>query len=194
MSGDCNYVLNVLRESDSILEAFFFLDTYDEMSNEQKARYGLDPEEDYYDGVREDQVEWYARKVEDLRARYGHYSSVLLAHIPLPQVAAAAEKGEFLYGVQNEGVCCSGFDSGLFDAIKASGTTKAVFCGHDHLNTFGVSYEGILLSYIEPSGYGSYNMGNRRNAPESEWLQGCTELTLLEDGRFEQRQIRNHAQ
>ncbi len=193
VSGDCNYALNLFGENGKLIHTFFFMDTYDEMSEALKEQYGLDPAEDYYDGVREDQVQWYSGKAESIRDRFGHCVSTVLVHIPLPQMQTALDEGNgLLYGEKNENVCCSGFDSGLFDAIVAADTTKTVFCGHDHLNTFGVSYRGVLLSYIEPSGYGSYTMLSRRNAPESEWLQGCTELLIRPDGSFEQRQIRNH--
>ena len=88
-------------------------------------------------------------------------------------------------------MCCSGFDAGLFDAIKELGVTKAVFCGHDHMNSFGAEKDGILLSYIEPSGYGSYNTGNRLGYEEKDWLQGCTVLKIASDGSFTREQQRN---
>ena len=39
-----------------------------------------------------------------------------------------------------------------FDAMKEKGSAQAVYFGHDHVNDFGVMYENILLSYIQPSG------------------------------------------
>ena len=111
-------------------------------------------------------------------------------HIPLPQQKELAEKGEFLYGVNLEGVCASAVDQGLFDAVKQSGTTNTVFCGHDHLNTFGADYQGILLSYIEPSGYGAYG-AKKLGYEEKDWLQGYTVLVIKNDGTFEQNQVRN---
>ena len=76
-----------------------------------------------------------------------------------------------------------------YPAVVTDGVTETVFCGHDHLNNFGVEYGGVLLSYIEPSGYGAYGM-DRRDAPPSDWLQGYTKLELLADGTVAQTQTR----
>ena len=72
------------------------------------------------------------------------------------------------------------------------GSTQAVYFGHDHVNDFGVMYEDILLSYIQPSGYGSYNMESKFDAPESEWIQGCTLLQIKDDGTYSAERIYNH--
>ena len=191
IGGDCNYALHVLNRDGGMLQTFFFLDTFDMVADEDKAQYGYSADDKVTDGAHADQIAWYTEKAQTVKEVYGEYKSILLMHIPLPQVAAAAEAGNFLFGDQQEGVCNTGFDLGLFDAVKASGTTTAVFCGHDHLNNFGAEVDGVLLSYIEPSGYGSYSMRTRKDAPESEWLQGYTRLVFAPDGSFTQDQIRN---
>ena len=194
IDGDCNYALHILDAADRHLQTFFFLDTFDEMTAEQMEAVGWQEGDSEYDGAHENQIDWFVQKTVQAKQDYGEdCSAILVQHIPLPQVAAAAETGDFLYGDKQENVCCTGYDSGLFDKVKASGIVKAVFCGHDHMNNFGVNYEGILLSYIEPSNYGSYNLGNRRGAPEEDWLQGYTLLTLHEDGTFTPKQVRNSA-
>ena len=190
--GTCNYVLKILNADDTLKQAFFFLDTGDEMTAEQKAQYSLDANEDYYDGAKPDQVEWYRNKAADLVKTYPGARSILMIHIPVPQYAEAKEKGDFLYGDTYENCCISGFDSGLFDAVKASGTTTAIFCGHDHLNDFGAEYDGVILSYIQPSGYSSYG-GWRRDWPEKDWLQGYTKLILHGDGTYTLSTYRNEA-
>ena len=58
-----------------------------------------------------------------------------------------------------------------------------------HINSFGGEYDGVTLSYIESSGYGSYGMA-KRDAPPSEWLQGYTALEIAPDGEFTHTQIR----
>ena len=69
--------------------------------------------------------------------------------------------GELIYhgGICNEPdheVCCSyvgdfhghTFDGGHeFERLLSVGSTKYVFCGHDHRNTFSFTYKGIRLSY-----------------------------------------------
>jgi len=190
VTGNCNYAIEILNSDSSMSQTFFFLDTFDEMSEETKAEYADSLNGSEYDGAKADQVEWYAKKAESLKAQYGNYKSTLIMHIPLPQLASAAETEDFLYGGKLENICCSGFDSGVFDAVKNAGT-QAVFCGHDHLNNFGLYYEGVLLSYIEPSGYGSYTTASVLGYEEKDWIQGYTLLTLHEDGSFENKQIRN---
>ncbi len=44
-------------------------------------------------------------------------------------------------------VCCSKYPSKLFDTAKELGSTKAMFCGHDHYNNMSLEYEGIRLTY-----------------------------------------------
>lgn len=190
VTGDCNYSLNLLDADGALVETFYFLDTFDEMNAEQLAQYGYAPDDSVYDGTKEDQVEWFRQKQADTKEAFGLRPSVMMVHIPLPQFQTAVDGGaEFLYGDKRENVCCSGFDSGLFDAIKSGGSTQAVFCGHDHVNNFGVTYEGVLLSYIEMSGYGSYSLYSR-GEPEETWLQGYTALEIHGDGTFDQRQVR----
>ena len=195
VDGDCNYVIRILNDDGSLKQAVICFDSFDEMSDEMKKEHGYDPSEGVYDVIKPSQIDWYTSQIADMKQTYGKCPSVALMHIPLTQYADAAEaveKGEarFLWGDKREGVCCGGFDSGLFDAIKQSGSTTAVFCGHDHLNNYGINWQGITLSYIEPSGYGAYGMA-KRGAPESEWLQGYTRLVLADNGSFTVEQIRN---
>ena len=79
----------------------------------------------------------------------------------------------------------------LLDEIKKYGSTKAVFCGHDHLNDFGVMCDGVLLGYMQPSGYGSYSMASKFGAEEKDWLQGYMILSLSPDGTFAYEHHRN---
>lgn len=185
IDGDCNYVINLLNSDGKHMQTVFCLDTFDEVTDEQRAKYGMTEEDSEYDGAHENQVAWYAEKAEALKADYGdNYRSVMLIHIPLAEYATAVDGGaEFLYGVKLEGICCTGYDNGLFQAIKDAGVTKAVYCGHDHKDSFAVEYEGVILSYLETSGYGSYGL-NRDGRPEEEWLQGYSVMDILDDGTY----------
>lgn len=189
--GVGNYALTVLNADDTVRQVYYFLDTGDEMSEEDKATYGIDPEKSPYDGAKRSQVEWYAAKNAALKEKYGDFKSVLFTHIPLPQYKNADEGSEMLYGEKLENICASGFDAGLFDALKAGGTTVAAFAGHDHLNTFAIEVDGILLSYLQPSGYGSYTAASRFGYEEKDWLQGCTVFAIAPDGSFTSCRLRN---
>ena len=188
IDGDCNYVIRLTDADGKLQEAFFCMDTFNEIDDGIRAAHEI-IEGKEYDGCHENQVAWYAETVRAMKAELGDFRSILLLHIPLPAYDRALEEGELLYGQQNEGICSTAYENGLFEAIKAGGVTQAVFCGHDHINSFGVEYEGILLSYIESSGYGSYGL-KKRGVPEEDWLQGYTRLEILPDGTFSQEQLR----
>ena len=197
VDGDCNYVIRILNADGSLKQAIVCLDSFDEMSDGMKTEYGFDPGDSVYDVIKPSQIDWYTAQIGAMRRQYGACPSMVLLHIPLTQYADAAQevaqgKNRFLYGDKRENICCGGFDSGLFDAILASESTTTVFCGHDHLNNFGVRYRGIVLSYIEPSGYGAYGLA-KTGVPESEWLQGYTRLLLADDGTYTHAQLRNGA-
>lgn len=195
VDGNCNYSLNIVDGEGKLVQTFFFFDTFDEMSDELKTQYNVPLEDDPYDGTRENQVKWYESKLAETKEQYGEFGSVAVMHIPLPQMKAEAAKieeakGEFLYGVKLEGVCASGFDSGLFDAFKKGGSTHSVYFGHDHVNDFGLMYDGILLSYIQNSGWGSYTAESKFGYEEKDWLQGYTVLDISADGSVEASAVR----
>lgn len=198
VDGDCNYTIRILNADGSLKHAFICLDSFDEMSEESMKEHGIvreDPDDTIYDFVKQSQIDWYKSQIDSMKSEFGKCPSSVLLHIPLTQYQDAVdlvEKGElqYLWGEKEDGICCSAYDSGLFDAILASDCTKTVFCGHDHMNNFGVEYKGIVLTYINPSGYGTYGF-YRKNAPESKWQQGYTRLMLADDGTFTLEQIRN---
>ena len=192
IDGNGNCTINILNSDGTLKEVFFLMDTGDYMTEESKAEYGVTEEGDVYDGVKTSQVEWYREKHDAIEKQYGEFQSVIVVHIPPYQAEKEYAEGDFLYGEKREGVCESGFDAGLFEAMKEKGSTQAVYFGHDHVNNFGVMYEDILLSYIQPSGYSAYNMESKFDAPESEWIQGCTLLNIAEDGTYTAERIFNH--
>lgn len=195
IDGYGNFTVNVLNKDDSIKEVFFLMDSGDYMSKEYKKKYGVDVKKSLYDGVKESQVQWYKDKHDTLEAEYGKFKSITVTHIPPYQLwdVEDQKEPEFIYGSKNEGVCPAGFDSGLFEALKEKGSCQAVYYGHDHINDFGIMKDGILLSYIQSSGYGSYNMGSN-GEPESKWLQGCTILNIRENGTYTAKAHLNHAE
>lgn len=192
VDGYGNCTINVLNPDGSLKEVFFLLDSGGYMTEEAKLEYGVSKEGEVYDGVKTSQVNWYKEKHDAIEAEYGKFSSVAVIHIPPFEAEKEYADGEFLYGEKREGVCESGFDAGLIAAMLEKGSTAAVFFGHDHLNDFGVMYEDIMLSYIQPSGYAAYNMKSKFDAHENEWLQGCTLLKIAENGTFVSERIYNH--
>lgn len=192
VDGNGNYTVNILNNDGTLKEVFFLMDTGSYMTDESKAEYSVTEEGEVYDGVKTSQVNWYKEKHDAIEKEYGEFKSVTVVHIPIYQAEKEYAESDFLYGEKREGVCESGFDSGLFDAMREKGSAQAVYFGHDHVNDFGVMCEGILLSYMQPSGYGAYNMQTKFDAPENEWIQGCTLLTIKQDGTYEAERIFNH--
>ena len=192
VDGNGNYTISILNPDNTLKEVFFFMDSGSYMTDGSKAEYGVTKDGEVYDGVKTSQVQWYRDKHDALTAEYGKFKSITVVHIPPYQAEREYSEDDFLYGEKREGVCESGFDSGLIDAMKEKGSAQAVYFGHDHVNDFGVMCDGILLSYIQPSGYGVYNMETKFDSPESNWIQGATLLSIKADGTYTAERIYNH--
>ncbi len=190
IDGFGNCTITLLGSNDEVQQVIFLMDSGNYMTDELKQQYGVENEGQVYDGVKESQVEWYKAKHDELTQELGSFKSTLLLHIPLYQTKQAPED-EILGGAQREGICESGFDSGLFDALREKGTTENVFFGHDHLNDFSFVCDGIMLNYIQPSGYSSYTMESSLGSPENEWIQGCTAV-VFENGSVYTKDLFNH--
>ena len=87
------------------------------------------------------------------------------------------------------------FDGGHeFDRILSLGSTKYVFCGHDHRNTFSFTYKGVRLTYgmsIDYSAVGLLPDGiypNQNIYDETE-QRGGTLVTLKGNGNTMVKQI-----
>ena len=192
VDGNGNYSINILNSDGTLKEVFFLMDSGSYMTEESKKEYNVTKDGEVYDGVKTSQVKWYKEKHDEIEAEYGKFKSVTVVHIPVYQAEKEYSENDFLYGEKREGVCESGFDSGLFDAMIEKSSAQAVYFGHDHVNDFGVMNDNILLSYIQPSGYGVYNMESKFGSPENEWIQGCTLLNIKDDGTYSSERIYNH--
>ena len=79
------------------------------------------------------------------------------------------------FGVCYEGIASYPADNGFFDLIKELNHTKTVVCGHDHINSFCIKYEGVRLVYSLKTGCGCY--WDKR-------LNGATLLTVNNQGNL----------
>ena len=133
-----------------------------------------------YGYVTEEQNEWMLSAYEELRGKYTSPVSYVFQHIPVPQVYNMIKEvpfgtsgavtcygpnfgkwyvldDEYIWaGHMGEGPCSSEYDSGEFDAWKKM-NVKAAFFGHDHLNDYCGTYEGIDM--VTTSGVGFYLYG-----------------------------------
>lgn len=168
--GVSNYIINVENPKGGIYWSLFMIDSNDYL-----------PEylpEHRYDYIHEDQIQWYRDSVNTLKTENGgKLNSLAFFHIPFKEYEDAWEHKDdegviYHYGEKRESVSDSEIDSGFFDVIKEVGSTKGVFVGHDHLNDYSITYQGIRLTYGLKTAYGSYGDDD---------IQGGTIITLTED-------------
>lgn len=196
VDGYGNNVIKVQKSNGEITQAIF---TFDSHSYTDGDYFGIFWK---YDNIHENQVEWYKQTVLEMNAHNaaltGNESAVVKStaffHIPLTEHQDAwyeyvengfedTENVKFIYGKAGEDgiiVYPGMHEDSLFETMLELGSTKAVFCGHDHENNFSVEYKGIRLSYAMSVDYlaypGIYKMGSQR---------GCTMITYSPDGSFD---------
>jgi len=118
------------------------------------------------------------------------------------------EKGEITYhgGVcnkENQQICHPfigtyggvSFDGGHeFERVLSLGSTKYIFCGHDHRNTFSFTYQGVRLTYGMSIDYSAVGLtppplAQNQNIYDETEQRGGTLITLKEGGIREVTQI-----
>ncbi|MBR4858663.1 MAG: metallophosphoesterase [Clostridia bacterium] len=120
--------------------------------------------------------------------------STVFLHIPVEEYKTAwdeyAENGykdtenvKYNYGKAGESnkiVYHGVYSDNFFETMLELGSTDSVFCGHDHLNGFSLTYKGIDLNYSYSVDYLAYTgiskLGSQR---------GCTVMTIDEKGNME---------
>ena len=119
--------------------------------------------------------------------------SMLFFHIPLTEFKDAwdefaangyqdTENVKYISGIVGEtgkAIYCGIGEDDLFETITELGSTKAVFCGHDHFNNFSVNYKGIDLVYGNSIDYLAYIGINKKGSQ-----RGSTCITLAPDGTY----------
>lgn len=149
ITGRSNQMIKIENPDGSIRQALFLIDSNDYTGD------GIND----YDYIHDDQVEWYAEKVAALSEEYEEtVPSMLFFHMPLQEYRTAYELYESgsddvkcYFGIIGETminkICCSDHPSKLFETALELGSTKAMFCGHDHYNNISLEYKGICLTY-----------------------------------------------
>ena len=194
--GYGNYTVNILGKGGKLNKSLFFFDSGRDILDRDRIKYNIPDEIQNYDFLKNEQIDFYKNETAKLTEKYGSAESFMYFHIPLVEFSHAFKEDEngnyvpsgeceILHGEQFESVGSSQFNSGMFDAILETGATKAVFCGHDHVNDWCAIYKGVHLCYNLPAGYAVYNLGDKTDKPESEWLEGVTLTTVHSDGSFD---------
>ena len=173
--GVGNYIVNICEETNGqkeVAHSVILMDTHNSKPYEN-------------------QVEWYKWATKGVNALMGEdVNSTIVMHIAFDAYQYAYEtawdaqnncwkEGFQAFGEKREEECFerdeegNPVDSGIFAAIKEVGTTKNTICGHDHINTYSINYEGVQWTYSLRLGLGAYFDVD---------CQGVTLLTLHEEG------------
>lgn len=118
-----------------------------------------DAEKGISDNIQQDQIDWYISESERLKKENGGkpVDSFAFQHIVPKEVLEA----KILSGETNEPPSPSSGESLQVPAMLAQGDVRAIFFGHDHVNTYIADYKGIHLVNAPTSGFGSYGDYNR---------------------------------
>ena len=200
VDGYGNQVINIKNSEGLITQSLYMFDSHSYINGDIL---GIRWQ---YDNIHENQIEWYKETVAALNAQNqeildklgrdekADIKSSAFFHIPLDEQREAwyeyanngfkdTENVKLIYGVAGEGskIVYSGVgEDELFETMLDLGSTKAVFCGHDHYNNFSIDYKGIRLTYGMSVDYlaypGIYKIGSQR---------GCTVINYAPDGSFE---------
>ena len=200
VDGYGNQVINIKNTKGVITQSLYLFDSHSYINGDIL---GIRWQ---YDNIHESQIEWYKNTVNALNEQNqkkldelgikekSDIKSAAFFHIPLDEQREAwyeyanngfedTENVKLIYGVAGEGskIVYSGVgEDELFETMLELGSTKAVFCGHDHYNNFSIDYKGIRLTYGMSVDYlaypGIYKIGSQR---------GCTVISFAPDGSFE---------
>jgi len=173
--GNGNFVIGI-RQDGRIVHGIVMMDTHDRVFEKDKD--GNDAW--YWAKLYPAQLSWYENNVKQLQS-LGCNETTIISHIPIyayRQAFEAAWNKEYepeqvtfemsqtgmpwnegykdSFGVNLEGICSYEEDEGMFDLIKKLGSTKLYICGHDHINSSCINYQGVRLMYGLKTGRGCY--------------------------------------
>lgn len=186
--GYGNYIINI-TESGEIIHTIFMMDSHSSITetniNGEKGS--------GYDHFWPEQLKWYEWAINGIKASAGkEVESTVFMHIPVYEykvawaeaygkdepatessVTYSGNYADTSFGINHEGVCCAPQNNGFFALCKELGSTKNMVCGHDHVNSSSLLYDGIRLTYGVKCGSGCY---------WEEAMNGGTTVTVSSNG------------
>ncbi len=188
--GYGNQVINIKNSNGEITQSLIMLDSHSYVDGDFLGIMWK------YDCIHENQVKWYEDTLNSLKAENNNIMPKSLAffHIPTPEYKEAweeytannfrdTENVKYYYGKAGETdlvIYTSEHNYGFFDKALQLGSTKGMFCGHDHLNNFSVDYKGIRLTYGYSVDYLAYS-----GIMKFGLQRGCTVISVKPDGTFD---------
>ena len=116
--------------------------------------------------------------------KVGHFSFAYF-HVPLKEYKIAWDlyrdgnnAVKYVYGWANENgenISSPSERGKFFDTAVELGSTKAMFCGHNHLNDFSIEYQGVRLTFTKSIDYIAYFLQGIANKTEQ---RGSTTLII----------------
>ena len=195
VDGYGNHVIEVKNSEGLITQALVLIDSQAYVKDNI-----IESIKGTYDNIHENQVQWYESEIkrmnaenEELGADAVPVKSLAFFHIPLVEMLDGwnefteneytdTDDFKFIEGVMGEGgkiVYCGLGEDELFEKMLELDSTKAMFNGHDHLNSATFEYKGIQFSYGYSIDYFAYSgidkLGSQR---------GCTMITCKPDTTF----------
>lgn len=195
VDGFGNHVIEVKNSEGIITQALVLIDSLDYVNSNI-----IDSINGTYDNIHENQVQWYEAEILRMNAENEKITktsvpvkSLAFFHIPLTEMLEGwnefkendyndTENVTFVEGIMGEGgkvVYCGLGEDEMFEKMLELGSTKAMFNGHDHLNSTTFMYKGITFSYGYSIDYFAYSgidkLGSQR---------GCTMITCKPDATF----------
>ncbi len=191
--GYGNHIIEVKNSEGIITQAMVMIDSLDYVSGSI-----IDSILGKYDNIHPNQVQWYENEIKRMNAENeavksgsSPVSTLAFFHIPLVETADAwsefsangykdTENFKYTEGIIAEGgrlIYCGLGEDDMFEKMLELGSTKAIFNGHDHVNSTTFEYKGIIFSYGYSIDYFAYSgidkLGSQR---------GCTMITCQPDG------------
>lgn len=194
VDGYGNQIIKVKNSDGIVTNAYFVLDSHDYTEEDV---FGIQGK---YDNVHENQVQWYEESVlkidkanKAVDEDCAMFPSLLFLHIPLFEYETAwrelkangyqdTENVKLIdgwYHENNEKVCHGVKTDNLFETMLELGSTKAIFCGHDHTNNAVLEYKGIRMVYGMSVDYLAYIGINSKGSQ-----RGCTVIGLTQNGEL----------
>lgn len=150
--GCGNYAVNITENGKAVYTLFMF-------DNGRYIKYDDGTTKEVYMGY--EQIAWYEWNVTGIEKATGTtVPSMTFSHFAQPEMREAIEKHGILnddgsYAVPEEygfGKCdylpgVAPVRSGFADKCKELGSTKYIFCGHDHENNMSITADGITYTY-----------------------------------------------
>ena len=195
VDGYGNHTIEVKNTKGLITQAFVLIDSQAYVKDNI-----IESIKGTYDNVHPNQVAWYESEIKRMNtenqkidADAKTVSSLAFFHIPLVEMDAAwsefvengykdTENFKYIEGIiaeQGRPVCCGYGEDDLFESMLKLQSTKAMFNGHDHVNSTTFEYKDIIFSYGYSVDYFAYSgidkVGSQR---------GCTMITCKADSSF----------